>query len=200
MVALGVVVGCSGDITQPSRLHPGKAFHDYCVVGSDTQTCQPPPVCPSGWHLNTTDPLNYFCEADVPPDTVTSGGGGSTDPNPDPTGSCNDEAADEVANPTAYSGKETNCGAPDVIFVVNAVLAQCPTTAIFIVYGVAEQAAIHYELQRSPTGIRSKSFGGVLRFDVANYSGTRIGPNGIEQIRGDVWCQAGAGIFSGNTQ
>jgi hypothetical protein len=45
--------------------------------------------------------------------------------------------------------------------------------------------------------IRSKSWGGAIRYDVAHYKGTVTTTGGQERTaEGEVWCEVGVGIFS----
>jgi hypothetical protein len=94
---------------------------------------------------------------------------------PDPTGACNDE----VSNLPARSGAEINCGIPDLIMIQVAQLAQCPATATFEVWGAAEETPIMWELTRAPSGIRSKSWGGAVRYEGDQHS-VLLSPEGLE--------------------
>ncbi len=75
-------------------------------------------------------------------------------------------------------------------------LKECPPTASGPADPVNSGGVTSYSLTRVGE-VRAKSWGGVVRYDVAFYRGTATTTQGATlAVGGDVWCQAGVGILS----
>lgn len=147
-----------------------------------------------------TEPYIDPCAGDY---NCDPGGGGSTpcaDCNPEPTweadpsGTCN---ADAETSPSWDDGTSRGCEQLGGPFILKSVkLMECPATAIGSANPVNSGGVTSYSLTRMGE-IRSKSWGGAIRYDVAHYKGTVTTTSGEPRTaEGEVWCEVGVGIFS----
>ncbi len=176
-------------------------INSAAASGGQTSATQEPSgqyICENGCTLwaDGMGGVGFNCPEDDG-DGEGGGGGGGGNPGPapdepdvDPAGLCSD-LIDSVVE-----GSMIECGVgPDPILVKAAVLRLCPPTAVGVVIHPQSLQTVSFSLTRAPSGIRSKSFGGVVRYDVAEYRGT-ISLGGVPStMRGSVWCSVGVGIF-----
>ncbi len=119
--------------------------------------------------------------------------------NPDPIGECNDKVA-VIANLPDESTLTCTSSSPFPVLIKSTKLLDCPQSAAGYTTVQTPSGTVGLSfsfLRQSPP--RSKSWGGVVRFDVAHFKGNLWGAPPFSaaptSASGQVWCAAGIGIF-----